>query len=657
MWPSPEVAHPDLQDGRSPRRGQIVARWSAAVLVVLGGLVLAGWSWGVGWLRGPIPGAVEMKFNTASAFVVSGALLGVAGGLPARRIYATGYALGAGVLIVLGVITLMEYGLEQNLGIDEFWVADTELPLHTVHPGRMDPQTAAGFVLGGLGLIALRVRALWQTVDYLGAVPILLGFFSLIAYAYQAPTLAHLPGVTPIAPHTAAGLVVLGIGLLTRSASGRLVRLLSGHVAGSVMARRLLPLTLVGFPVLGFVRLAGERAGLYPTAEGTALMVVADVALVTVGIFLISGLLNRAEATRAAATEAQRRLAAVVNHVDEPIISVDEQMSITSWNTAAERLLGYQEAEIIGQPLSVLLPDDRRGQPDPVLEQLARHGSGAADTQRRHRDGTLVDVAITASPIRLGDRAVGACAVYHDIAERNRARDRLEEEVRDRTAELAASRAETLQRLAYAAEYRDNDTYHHTERVGHLAALLAARSGLSADHVALVRQAAPLHDVGKIAIPDAILLKAGGLTDEEFDVVKSHTIVGARILKNSSSAVLRLAERIALYHHERWDGDGYPMGLHGHDIPMAARIVAVADVYDALTHNRPYKTAWTHEQARAEIEEAAGTQFDPEVVAAFLALSAEEISLETPPRTTNPQAAEQRGAAARRSPALRRPPR
>jgi hypothetical protein len=195
-----------------------------------------------------------------------------------------------------------------------------------------------------------------------------------------------------------------------------------------------------------------------------------------------------------------------------------------------------------------------------------------------------------------------------------------EHRVEERTRELVDARSETLQRLATAAEYRDGDTFQHTERVGVTAAEIGARLGLAADQVALLREAAPLHDVGKLAISDTILLKPGKLTAEEFEVMKTHAELGARLLSGSSSPVLQMATVIAASHHERWDGAGYPAGLAEKAIPRVGRIVAVADVFDALTHERPYKPAWPVERAIAEIERAAGSQFDPGVVAAFLAM-------------------------------------
>ena len=193
----------------------------------------------------------------------------------------------------------------------------------------------------------------------------------------------------------------------------------------------------------------------------------------------------------------------------------------------------------------------------------------------------------------------------------------LEAKVRERTRELEGAQFEIIERLAKAAEFRDDNTGQHTERVGQMAALIAKQAGMPEGQVTLIRRAAPLHDVGKIGIPDTILLKLGKLTADEFTVVKTHTTIGARILSGSRFPILRLAEEIAFSHHERWDGDGYA-GIPRESIPLAGRIVAIADVFDALTQRRPYKEAWPIEQAIAEIEQQRGHQFDPTLVDAFL---------------------------------------
>ena len=196
----------------------------------------------------------------------------------------------------------------------------------------------------------------------------------------------------------------------------------------------------------------------------------------------------------------------------------------------------------------------------------------------------------------------------------------LEVKVLERTRDLDVARIEILQRLSLVAEVRDDDTGQHTQRVGRVSGILAQALGLLDEVVQLVRLAAPLHDVGKIGIADTILLKPGRLTPDEFRIMTTHTRIGGQILSGSQSALLQLAEKIALTHHECWDGGGYPLGLRGEDIPLAGRIVGVADVYDALTNQRPYKEAWPAADAAAEIERLSGTKFDARVVQAFLLL-------------------------------------
>jgi putative two-component system response regulator len=196
----------------------------------------------------------------------------------------------------------------------------------------------------------------------------------------------------------------------------------------------------------------------------------------------------------------------------------------------------------------------------------------------------------------------------------------LEEEVGKRTAELREAHIEVLERLAVAAEYRDDETGQHVRRVSDTSFRLAGALGIEGRELELIRRASQLHDVGKIGIPDEILLKPGKLTPAEFEVMKTHTTIGARILTGARSDLVRMASAIAYTHHERWNGLGYPRGLSGDAIPIEGRIVAVADVFDALTNARLYKEAWPLEEALAEIERQSGAQFDPAVVKAFLEL-------------------------------------
>lgn len=205
--------------------------------------------------------------------------------------------------------------------------------------------------------------------------------------------------------------------------------------------------------------------------------------------------------------------------------------------------------------------------------------------------------------------------LHQRLSDRNRD---LEIRVSERTQQLERTRLEILERLAIAAEFRDDDTGEHVHRVAYNSALLAGGLGLRPEEVELIRRSSTLHDIGKIGIPDAILLKPGKLTADEFATIKTHTVIGSQILSGSEVPLLRWTEEIARTHHERWDGSGYPNGLSGESIPIAGRIVTVADVFDALTHDRPYKRAWSVTDAVVEIESQSGRQFDPAVVAAFL---------------------------------------
>jgi len=197
---------------------------------------------------------------------------------------------------------------------------------------------------------------------------------------------------------------------------------------------------------------------------------------------------------------------------------------------------------------------------------------------------------------------------------------RLEREVRARTEQVRDTQLEVVRRLGRAVESRDADTGFHIDRMSALAERLGLATGMSPEEAELLRQAAALHDVGKVGIPDAILRKPGRLDPEEWAVMQRHTTIGAAILAGSSSPLIQLAESIALSHHERWNGTGYPQALRGEEIPLAARICTVCDVFDALLSARPYKAPWTLDEALEELERERGEHFDPALVDAFLAL-------------------------------------
>jgi putative two-component system response regulator len=201
---------------------------------------------------------------------------------------------------------------------------------------------------------------------------------------------------------------------------------------------------------------------------------------------------------------------------------------------------------------------------------------------------------------------------------RVRAQNReLEEKVRERTRELHDTRLEVIRRLGRAAEYRDNETGLHIIRMSKYSELLGRAAGMDDSMADTLLNASPMHDIGKIGIPDHILQKPGRLTAEEWAVMQTHPAIGAEILSGHDSPLMAMAREIALHHHEKWDGSGYPGGLAGEDIPLAARVVAVADVFDALTTVRPYKPAWSVDDAVAEIRAQRGRHFDPHLVDLF----------------------------------------
>jgi PAS domain S-box-containing protein len=379
----------------------------------------------------------------------------------------------------------------------------------------------------------------------------------------------------------------------------------------------------------------GLRGGLAGALAGLALIATWDLAaqdldvsvlgnLCWVVAFLLLGtLLGRF-------VDHRRRLEAELSRYFESsldlLATIDMSGRFTRVNPAWERTLGYPAEAMRLRPTRELVhPDDQEAT---AAEHDALAGGSHETIMFRNRfraaDGSYrwLEWSATSSPSEDAIHAVARDITAEHEAEQQLANHAhvLETEVAERTRELEDSRTKMLHRLALAAEYRDDDTFQHTQRVGQTSAEIATRLELGWEQIMLLREAAPLHDVGKIAIPDCILLKPGKLTAQEFEVMKTHAALGARLLDGSGSPVLQMATIIAASHHERWDGSGYPKGLAGEDIPLVGRVVAVADVFDALTHDRPYKSAWPVEQAIDEIRRGAGSQFDPRVVAAFLAI-------------------------------------
>jgi len=204
--------------------------------------------------------------------------------------------------------------------------------------------------------------------------------------------------------------------------------------------------------------------------------------------------------------------------------------------------------------------------------------------------------------------------LHNSLRDQNRI---LDDKVRERTQELHDTRLEVIRRLGRAAEYRDNETGLHIIRMSNFSQVIGREAGLSEVEAELLLNASPMHDIGKIGIPDSILLKPGKLDAQEWEIMKTHAVIGAEILSGDSSELLKLASTVAMTHHEKWDGSGYPNALKGENIPLVGRVVALSDVFDALTTVRPYKRAWSVEESVAYINENNGKHFDPDVVKAF----------------------------------------
>lgn len=336
-----------------------------------------------------------------------------------------------------------------------------------------------------------------------------------------------------------------------------------------------------------------------PTIHQARILIVDDQAANT---RLLERILRRAGYTRLTSTTDSREVLSIFTSLQPDLVLLDLMMPHVNGFEVMEQLKPLiPSGDYL--PILVLTAD--------VTGEVKRRAlsAGAKDFLTKPFDAIEVLLRI--------DNLLKTRMLHLQLREQNHM---LDEKVRERTLRLEEAQIEILERLAEAAEYRDDATGKHTKRVGQISGMIAHVLDLPAAEVELIRQAAPLHDVGKIGIPDSILLKPGKLTAEEFEVMKTHTTIGARMLANGRSELTQMAECIALMHHERWDGTGYPGKLRGEEIPLVGRIVSVADVFDALTHERPYKGAWPVEEALAEIERQSGRQFDPRVAEAFLSL-------------------------------------
>lgn len=360
-----------------------------------------------------------------------------------------------------------------------------------------------------------------------------------------------------------------------------------------------------------------NASAVHPKSDVPSILIVDDE---PINIKVITKYLHELGYTRCQGLSDARQAVAMISREAPDLVILDVMMPFVTGIEILAKLRAKPETAHL--PVLVLTAAVDRTTRLSVLE------SGATDFLNKPID-----------PSELSPRVRNALALkkFHDSL-RHQARD-LEVAVRMRTAELEASRQDIIHCLARAAEFRDDDTGHHVLRVGRYAALIAQAMGLGDEMVEQIRQAAQLHDIGKIGIPDSILLKTGKLEPDEFERMQKHTCIGKRVIERlpqhewdelrkhvqigalildiPRSPVLQMAARIALTHHEWWNGEGYPIGLAGEDIPLEGRITAVADVFDALSSKRPYKPPFPRERCFQIIADERGTHFDPQVVDAF----------------------------------------
>jgi putative two-component system response regulator len=327
-------------------------------------------------------------------------------------------------------------------------------------------------------------------------------------------------------------------------------------------------------------------------------------------------------AQRAHSRTLEQRIQTLMDRAPVPIYIKDRQRRYLLANRAAHEVAELEPGELIGRTDAEIMPAES----ERIVAETDLRVLGGEETFEREETIRVGDVERTFLTVKFpyvddAGRVAGVSGVSADITAKRKA-EVLQQELAEAQAhaieEMRTSRLETVERLSRALEMHDAVTGTHINRMALVAELLASRLDLAPDRVQLLREAAPMHDVGKIATPDAILRKPGSLSSEEREVMERHTEVGHEILAGSDSDLLRMAARIALTHHERWDGSGYPRGLRGEEIPLEGRIVAVADVFDALLSERPYRAAMSLREAAEAIREGRGNHFDPAVADALL---------------------------------------
>ena len=314
---------------------------------------------------------------------------------------------------------------------------------------------------------------------------------------------------------------------------------------------------------------------------------------------LVADLLEKAGYKNITITHDPTKAHALYQDIQPDLVILDLHMPMMSGFEVMEQLRGIEGDSYL--PIIILSSEE-----DQAIRFRALK-SGAKDILNKPYDRVEVLIRIR--------NLLEVRMLHNAIRDQNKI---LEERVKERTQELSETQVDVVQRLARAIEYRDSETGMHILRMSHYSACLAGKVGLNMDDCELIFTASPLHDVGKIGIPDNILGKPGPLTDYEWNIMKTHTTIGAELLAGGKSKFMKMAREIAMSHHERWDGKGYPQGLKAEEIPIVGRICGLCDVFDALLTKRPYKPSWTLEATVDEIKKNRGAHFDPGLVDCFL---------------------------------------
>lgn len=340
--------------------------------------------------------------------------------------------------------------------------------------------------------------------------------------------------------------------------------------------------------------------------------------------------INNRKKAEEALKESEEKYRTILESIEEGYYEIDLEGKLNFFNDSACRMLGYPCRELAGTDSRKLITGEALRRMRRVFRRVMVSGASAdvSEVEILRRDGRsrILELSVSLKKNREG-RPIGFGGVMRDVTQRLKT----EREKQKLAALLHEARSATILGLAKLAEYRDEGTGKHLERIREYSRLIAERMAelskyrgyITAEYIEDIYRSSILHDIGKVGIPDAILLKPDELTENEFEVIKTHTVLGGEALNAIDARIegksfLTLGKEIAYHHHEKWDGSGYPMGLRAGQIPLSARMVALADVYDALTSKRFYKEAYTHERAREIIAGLRGSHFDPDVVDVFL---------------------------------------